>query len=128
VSNIAYVRGTFGQAPLPALPAAGANTGLFALITPDDNLTRTVTGIYVSDQTRLGHTQLFNGQRKAADIMHELFAVVDQFVTLDETFAPGIQINLIVFNDSVGALTANTGVIVRYTVGEPAAQGAIPGL
>jgi hypothetical protein len=96
------------------LTAAGANSGRLSLVTPDDNLDRKLTGVFITDFTVLIHTQLFNGQAVIADIQHVVGTLRVDFIPLNETVRAGQPFQFVVFNDSGGAVPASKFLQLRY--------------
>lgn len=111
MAKVRYVQS--GALPLTA---AGASSAKQTLVTPDDNLDRTLTGVFVTDFTALIHQQIFNGQALAADIQDVVFTLRVDFLPMHEVVKGGQPFQFVTVNDSGGAVPASKFLALRYEV------------
>lgn len=102
------------RVPIPAV-AAGARSAVQQPATPDDNVRRHLTGIMVSNTTKLMHTIITVNGAPIADIEHGATNPASPVFPVDQWYEPGLPVQLVLVNDSAGALAVNTDAwMYRY--------------
>ena len=91
------------------------STVVGAVVTPDDNQERTVTGVLTGDSTKLNRTQIERTGLTVVDIDNSLMAQQAGFIPVNVVFKSGIQINVGSENGTAGAVN-NFPITIQYTV------------
>lgn len=106
---VRYVTGN-----IPAV-AANGNSGEVSVKSLHDQLTRRLTGVFITETTKGNHTVVDVANTPVADLDHAIFSAAQGFIEMDATYPAGIQFGFTA-NATGGAIAAGSNVVFRYEV------------
>jgi len=97
------------------ISTAANSSSLAAVATQDDNLQRTLTGIWVSDHTTGLQAEVQLTGKTVVQVDDTVMNLLKDFLEVEVVFPPGIQFFL-GFNNTTGGAINNVAFIYRYEV------------